>query len=140
MPNVQVTSCLALDDLWDRSECGYTKAPTSTDVSSVAASTLLNNLYLPQSISGPLFFSCTRHLYNEIKILKNNYLDCTCPKIWDIGSIFFFFCGTGFWTQGLHLESLCQPFFVMGFFKIGSHKLFAWAGFKSWSSWSLPPQ
>jgi hypothetical protein len=24
-------------------------------------------------------------------------------------------CGTGVWTQGLHLEPLHQPFFVMGF-------------------------
>jgi hypothetical protein len=36
-----------------------------------------------------------------------------------------FFCGAVVWTQGLHLESLHQPFFLMGFFKIGSHKLFA---------------
>jgi hypothetical protein len=28
----------------------------------------------------------------------------------------------------------------MGFFKIGSCELFAWAGFKLWSSWSLPPK
>jgi hypothetical protein len=26
-----------------------------------------------------------------------------------------FFGGTGTWTQGLHLETLLQPFFVMGF-------------------------
>jgi hypothetical protein len=31
-------------------------------------------------------------------------------------------------------------FFVMGFFKIGPHKLFAQAGFEPWSSWSLPPE
>jgi hypothetical protein len=29
---------------------------------------------------------------------------------------------------------------VMGFFKIGSQELFAWAAFKPWSSWSLPPE
>jgi hypothetical protein len=29
---------------------------------------------------------------------------------------------------------------VMGFLEIGSHKLFAWAGFKPGSSWSLPPE
>jgi hypothetical protein len=28
------------------------------------------------------------------------------------------FCGTGAWTQSLHLESLRQPFFMMGFFEI----------------------
>jgi hypothetical protein len=60
----------------------------------------------------------------------------------------FFFFSAGIWTQGLHLEPLHQPFFVMGFFEIGSCKLFAWAGFKLQStSWiaritcmSHPPQ
>jgi hypothetical protein len=28
---------------------------------------------------------------------------------------FFFFCGTGAWTQGLHLEPLHQPYFCEGF-------------------------
>jgi hypothetical protein len=47
---------------------------------------------------------------------------------------FCFICGTGVWTQGLHFEPLHQPFFVMGIFEIGSHKLFAWASFKP-QSW-----
>jgi hypothetical protein len=38
------------------------------------------------------------------------------------------------------LEPLYQPFFVMDFFKIGPHELFAWADFKPWSFWSLPPE
>jgi hypothetical protein len=44
----------------------------------------------------------------------------------------FFFGGggTGVWTQDLHLEPLLQPSFVMGFFKIGSHEIFAGAGFE----------
>jgi hypothetical protein len=46
----------------------------------------------------------------------------------------------GRWTQDLHLEPLHQPFFVMSFFEIGSHKLFARAGFELWPSWSLPPE
>jgi hypothetical protein len=29
----------------------------------------------------------------------------------------FFFCGTDVWTQGLHLEPLCQSFFVLSFFR-----------------------
>jgi hypothetical protein len=29
---------------------------------------------------------------------------------------FVLFCCTGVWTQGLHLEPLHQPFFVMDFF------------------------
>jgi hypothetical protein len=36
----------------------------------------------------------------------------------------FFFAVLGV-TQGLHLESIHQPFFVMGFFKIESRELFA---------------
>jgi hypothetical protein len=36
-----------------------------------------------------------------------------------------FFCDTGVWTQGLHLEPLQQSFFVKRFFETGSHKLFA---------------
>jgi hypothetical protein len=35
---------------------------------------------------------------------------------------FFFLCGTGAWTQGLHLEPFHQPFFVKGFFEIGSRR------------------
>jgi hypothetical protein len=50
-----------------------------------------------------------------------------------------FFCGTGIWTQGLHLEPLHHPYFCEGFFKIGSRELFSQAGFKPQSSWSLPP-
>jgi hypothetical protein len=30
---------------------------------------------------------------------------------------FFFFCGTGVWTQGLHLEPLHQPFFMKVFLR-----------------------
>jgi hypothetical protein len=44
--------------------------------------------------------------------------------------LFLFFCGTEAWTQGLHFEPLHQPFFVVGFFQEGSHKLFAQAGFE----------
>jgi hypothetical protein len=36
---------------------------------------------------------------------------------------FFFFLWYWVWTQGLHLESLDQSFFVMFSFEIGSHKL-----------------
>jgi hypothetical protein len=42
-------------------------------------------------------------------------------------------CGTGAWTQGLHLEPLHWPsFFVIEFFEIGFYKLFAQATFKLW--------
>jgi hypothetical protein len=53
--------------------------------------------------------------------------------------LFFFFCHTRAWTQGLHLEPLHQPFSVMAIFKIGSHQLFAQTGFKPQSFLSLPP-
>jgi hypothetical protein len=54
--------------------------------------------------------------------------------------IYIYIYCTEVWTQGLHLKLLYQPVFVMGFFKIGSHKLFAQAGFKLQSFWSLPPE
>jgi hypothetical protein len=44
------------------------------------------------------------------------------------------------WTEGLHLEPLHQPFFMMGFFEIGSCVQFALAGLELPSSWSLPPE
>jgi hypothetical protein len=56
---------------------------------------------------------------------------CTKKKF-EIGTRSF--CGAGIWTQGLHHEPLHQPFFVMGFFKIGSRELFAGAGFEPRSS------
>jgi hypothetical protein len=38
---------------------------------------------------------------------------CSFSQILNLRNIFW---GTGVWTQGLHLESLHKPFFVMGFF------------------------
>jgi hypothetical protein len=35
------------------------------------------------------------------------------------------------------LSHSTSPLFVIYFFEIGSHELFAWAGFKLWSSWSV---
>jgi hypothetical protein len=46
---------------------------------------------------------------------------------WFLPSILFIhllFFNTGAWTQGLQLEPLNQPFFVMGFFKIQFWELF----------------
>jgi hypothetical protein len=37
----------------------------------------------------------------------------------------FFVCGALVWTQGLHLEPLHQPYFVMCFLEMRCHKLFA---------------
>jgi hypothetical protein len=44
--------------------------------------------------------------------------------------IFIIYLFVYFVVLGLHLEPLLQPFFVMGFFEIGSHELFAQDGFK----------
>jgi hypothetical protein len=46
---------------------------------------------------------------------------------------FFLLCGTGVWTQGLHLEPLHHPFSVKGFFEKGSHELFH----RDWLSTSI---
>jgi hypothetical protein len=41
----------------------------------------------------------------------------------------------------LQLEPLLQPFFVMGFFEIGSHELFAWGWLlTAILLWSLSPE
>jgi hypothetical protein len=61
-------------------------------------------------------------------------------KLFNKFTLIGFFCSIGIWTQGLHHEPLHQPVFVMGFFEIGSCKLFAQAGLELWSSWSLPPE
>jgi hypothetical protein len=57
----------------------------------------------------------------------------TLQSFFGFFGFFWFFGSTGVWTHGLHLEPLHLTFFVMGF-------LFAWAGFKLRSSWSLPPE
>jgi hypothetical protein len=53
---------------------------------------------------------------------------------------FFFFVVLGL-NSGLspQLSHSASPIFVKGFFEIGFLELFAQAGFKPWSSWSLPP-
>jgi hypothetical protein len=40
----------------------------------------------------------------------------------------FIFCGTRVWTQGLHLETLHQPFFAKGFFQ----DKISWTIFSGW--------
>jgi hypothetical protein len=37
------------------------------------------------------------------------------------------------------LSNFHQLFFVFGIFEMGAGELFAWAGHKLWSFWSLPP-
>jgi hypothetical protein len=52
----------------------------------------------------------------------------------------FFFFGLGFELRAYTLSYSSSPVFVMGYFEIGSGKLFALAGFKPRSFWSLPPE
>jgi hypothetical protein len=60
---------------------------------------------------------------NEL-LLKYCFFIFILP-LWKKATMYFFFfqclfnlfsCSTGVWTQGLHLEPLCQLFFVIGFF------------------------
>jgi hypothetical protein len=46
--------------------------------------------------------------------------------------IIFFFFGVvlGLELKTFTLSHAASPFFVVGFFELGSHELFAWAGFK----------
>jgi hypothetical protein len=87
-----------------------------------------------QPFLGLAFF--TKPTHHRVLYYSFNKL-CACFTL-------FFFFSTGVWTQGLHLEpvheeclTLCVCVCVMGFFKIGFHELFAWAGFELCSSWSL---
>jgi hypothetical protein len=53
---------------------------------------------------------------------------------------FFFFCVLGLKKRNYTLGHSTTPFLVMVIFGIGFYKLFAWAGFETWSFWSLPPE
>jgi hypothetical protein len=61
-----------------------------------------------------LLFTNGNFLFRKLKTQHQNY----------------FWGGTGIWTQGLNLDPLHQPFFVVDFFKRGSCELFAQVGFK----------
>jgi hypothetical protein len=92
----------------------------------------------------------TRHLYYTTDCLTE-FTDLYWP-IWFTGSwndiwfscFFFFLVVLGFDSGPTPWASLPAPlprfFFVMGAAEIGSHELFAQAGFKQRSSWSLPPE
>jgi hypothetical protein len=53
-------------------------------------------------------------------------------------AIFFF--GTPVLNSGPTPWATPPALFCEEFFKIGSHKLFAWVGFEPRSSWSLPSE
>jgi hypothetical protein len=78
-------------------------------------------LFFPIPVSWNVFpiFSC-----NSFKVLGFD-------RFW-----IFFFYGTGLELR-VYTLSHTSPFLVMDVFKIESHKLFALAGFKPQSSWSL---
>jgi hypothetical protein len=48
----------------------------------------------------------------------------------DVDFFFFFFAVLELELRAYILKPLHQPFFVKGFFKMGSHKLFARVGFQ----------
>jgi hypothetical protein len=53
---------------------------------------------------------------------------------------YIYIFGTRVWILAYTLNHSFSPFLWWVFFKIGSHKLFAQAGFEPGSSWSLPPE
>jgi hypothetical protein len=68
---------------------------------------------------------------------------CVCVCVYIYIYIYindFFFSVLGFELTAYTLSHSTSPFFAKGFFKIGSRKLFAQAGFELWSSWSLLPR
>jgi hypothetical protein len=63
------------------------------------------------------------------------------PKgLFDLNDTLFFFQPYSGLDSGLTSWTTSTAFFCDGFFKIGSHELFAGDGFKPWCSWSLPPE
>jgi hypothetical protein len=56
---------------------------------------------------------------------------------WDTQIYFFIYLAV--LEFELRAYILSSPIFVVGIFKIDTHKLFAHADFEPWSSWSLPP-
>jgi hypothetical protein len=56
--------------------------------------------------------------------------DCEILFVGFVFGFFGVFLVLGFELRVYTLSHYTSPIFVMGFLKIGSHKLFAWAGFK----------
>jgi hypothetical protein len=67
-----------------------------------------------------------------------NFLKSYCKTMQKSYRFFFFFVVLGFELSAsrlidrhfYHLNHPASPFFVMGFFELGSCELFAWAGFE----------
>jgi hypothetical protein len=58
-----------------------------------------------------------------------------------LSGFFVFVCVVlGFELRAYTLSHSTSPFFIMGFFKIGSRELFAWAGLEPCSFCSLPTE
>jgi hypothetical protein len=53
------------------------------------------------------------------------------PTIYVLAALAFEFRASHLLGRLSLLEPLSQPFFVMGFFKVGSHELFAQSGFEA---------
>jgi hypothetical protein len=74
----------------------------------------------------------------ERETLKSHGERTTCSLHFWQNLFFFFFAVLGFKLRAYTLSHSTGPFLSWMFFEIESHELFAQAGFKSWSSWSLP--
>jgi hypothetical protein len=122
---------VCINNIWvEKTECTYCKHNITLAVS---------EWYNYRMFVFP--FSCSSIIYKCFpmiiyQICNNSLKRNVALRLWNL----FFVCNTRTWTQALHLEPLHQPFLWRGFFKIGSHELYSWAGFKPRSSWALPPE
>jgi hypothetical protein len=78
-----------------------------------------------------LIFHCPELVTPNFKVLRTNVLFISGFFHFSFSFLIFY---SGAQTQGLHLEPLHHPLFVLGFFEIGSYELFAQASFKTPSS------
>jgi hypothetical protein len=99
----------------------------------IASSSLLQVCWV--AARGPSW--CLRVEMEEWKEVINNHL--SLPRSW-IEIFFSFFMVLEFELRTYILSHSTSRFLVMGFFKVGSHELFALVGFESWFSWSLPSE
>jgi hypothetical protein len=88
----------------------------------ISSSFLFIAEYIPQFV---IYSTSDEHLIYFHFLSKKGYEDL---------HTFFFFCITGFELRAYTLSHSTSPFFVMGFFEVGSHNLFAQPGFELRSS------
>jgi hypothetical protein len=120
--------------------------------------TIITAWFLARSVTWPrIKLSFMPFIFRYSEFMRKLNID-KLTWVWQIGAletssaqVLYYFLSTPnhffFFLRYLGLNSGPTPqatppaqFFVIGFFKIGSCKLFAWAGFKLRSSWSLSPE